>query len=154
MMTLIRVLAIIAGGASFSALFALMIAGIEWSATKFCTLGKISFDHFKGLYRTNPKRWVLYGGQVAYKEESSSWGEYRFYFGFWDFLRYRNWKEKIDEQRKKEENNKALRARVESWNRDLEEYSLKIKSKKMCEKCRLDGICDRACPDVLDGGNK
>jgi hypothetical protein len=154
MMTLIKVLAVTAAAASFVALFALMIGDIEWSATKFRTVGKISFNHFKGLYRTNPKRWVLYNGHVAYREESAPYGEYDFHFGFWDYMRYRNWKDNVDEQKKKEENNKALRACIESWNRDLEEYRLKIENKEMCEKCRLNGICNRACPDVLNGGNK
>lgn len=126
-MTLIKVLAVIAVGASFSALFVLMISDIEWSTTKVGSLGKISFDHFKGLYQTNPKRWVLYDGYVAYREESSPYGEYDFHFGFWDYMRYRNWKDNVDEQKKKEAKNKALRACVESWNKDLEEYSRKLK---------------------------
>lgn len=148
---LIELLAVSCCGACLGSLVFLLINGCEWGSTKDWAAGKISFDHFKGLYRTNPKRWVLYDGYVAYKEESAPYGEYNFHFGFWDFLRYRNWKDKIDEQKKKEENNKALRACIESWNRDLEGYRRKLENEEMCEKCRLHGICDHACPDVLNG---
>ena len=153
MKILIELLSITGFGVCFGLFFMLVIRYIEWGSTKVFTVGKIRFDHFKGLYQTNPKGWSLYNGHVAYMGDDS-WEEHGFYFGFVDYLKYQNWKDKIDEQKEKEKNNKALRACIESWNRDLEEYRLKIENKELCEKCRLNGICDRACPDVLNGGNK
>ena len=151
MKLLIELIIGLAFGVCLAAAVALFINAIEWGATKDGAVGKISFDHFKGLYHTNSKSWVLYSGHVAYKRADDPWKEHDFYFSFRDFLRYQAWEDKIREQKKKEKNNKELRECIESWSKDLDEYRRKLENEEMCEKCLLHGICDHACPDVLNG---
>jgi len=133
MNTLIELVVLLAVGTCLTLAVTLLISAIEWGATKDGAVGKISFDHFKGLYHTNSKAWVLYSGHVAYKKADDPWEEHDFYFSFRDFLKYQTWEDKIREQEKKEKNNKELRECIESWSKDLEEYKKKLEGEELKE---------------------
>lgn len=133
MKTLIELVIVLAVGTCLIFTVALLISAVEWGSTKDGAVGKISFDHFKGLYHTNSKSWVLYSDHVAYKKADDPWKEHSFYFSFRDFWRYQAWEDKIKEREKKEKNNEVLRECIESWSKDLEEYKKKLEGEDLKE---------------------
>ena len=81
---------------------------IEYSCTKSNDIPIIKFDAFRKFYSINPERWELEGDYVVckidIKRESIFYGicaynTERFRFGFWDFQRYKIFRNQIEKDK-------------------------------------------------------
>jgi len=113
----------LAGGIISLIIFLVWI--VPWSCSSTYCIGKIKYDTFKGLYHANANAWILYSDHVEYRYHED--GDYMsqekgFYFGFIDYMKYVRWHEKIEDEIRKARSNDDLRACIEHWQMDIEEY--------------------------------